>query len=406
MLGSVSPQRIVVAAALATVMTVPSLTQFALGSLAPLLTAEFHLTPAAFGVVTGTYYLAAAVLSPLMAGWVYRLGTRRALAVTVAVGWAGSLALAGSNALVAVLVSVFVAGAATAMANPATNVAISALPRPHAVLVGVKQSGVPAAALLAGAMLPAVAVAYGWRIAVLGCSLGFALALVATAMVPAQRPSATAAGHAQPIDGHVRRLAVFAGLMGCGMAASNVYLVLYAHQRVHLDVRLAGALLATIGLVAIVARIALTLVVERAWAPDLAGMRMLRVMAVTAVAATAMIALAPWLGVGVLWVGTVATGLSVAAFNGVAMLVVIRTTRRKATARASGLVQGAFFCGMLVSPPVFGLLVDVSGSYAYGWAWAALCLAVAAAIIPAARRSDRAGQRGDRGAGEVRGGGH
>lgn len=372
-----------VAAALATVMIVPSLTQFALGSLAPLLTSEFHLTPSTFGLVTGTYYLAAAVLSPLLARWLYRLGTRRSLVVTVLVGWVGSLALAGSQALAAVLVSVFVAGAATAMANPATNVVISTLPRPHAALVGVKQSGVQAAALLAGAMLPAVAVGYGWRTAVLGCSVGFAIGLAVIMLVPAaprtEEPAHETTGR---LSREVHRLGVFAALMGCGMAASNVYLVLFAHQRVHLDIRLAGALLAVMGLVAVVARIVLTQVVERTRSPERAGIHMLRAMAVLAVGATVLIATAPWLGLAALWAGAAITGLSVASFNGIMMFVVIRTTEKEATARASGLVQGAFFAGMLVSPPVFGLLVDLAGDYAYGWGWAAVCLAVGAVVLP------------------------
>lgn len=385
-LGQVSPQRIGIAAGLAVIMTVPSLTQFALGALAPFLTTEYHLTPSTLGMITSAYYLAAAVLSPVMGRWVNRLGTRGALLLTVALGWVGSLALASAPVFAVVLVSVFVGGAATAMANPATNVAISALPRPHAALVGVKQSGVQVAAFIAGAMLPVIAVGHGWRTAVLSCSVGFAVGLVAVLIMPLAKPSQVVvrtSGEPKPAAG-ARRLALFAGLMGCGIAATNVYLVLYAHVRTHMDVRLAGALLATVGFVAIGARIVFTLIMERASAPDLTGMRMLRAMAVVAVAATALVAFAPRLGTGVLWVGAVAIGMSAAAFNGVMMLVVIRTNKTS-TARTSGLVQSFFFGGLLVSPPVFGLLVDMTGSYTYGWAWAALCLMGAAGVIPSAR---------------------
>lgn len=386
-LGHVSPQRIGIAAGLAIIMTVPSLTQFALGALAPFLTAEYHLTPSTLGVVTSVYYLAAAVLSPLMGRWVNPLGTRGALLVTVALGWAGSLAFASAPVFAVMLVSVFVAGGATAMANPATNVAISALPRPHAALVGVKQSGVQVAASIAGAVLPVIAVGYGWRTAVLSCSVGFAVGLVAVLIMPLAKPSqvvSATSGEPKPTAG-ARRLALFAGLMGCGIAATNVYLVLYAHVSTHMDVRLAGALLATVGFVAIGARIVFTLVVERARAPDLTGMRTLRAMAVVAVAATALVAFAPRIGTAALWVGAVATGMSAAAFNGVLMLVVIRTSKTTSTARTSGLVQAYFFGGLLVSPPVFGFVVDMTGSYAYGWAWAALCLMGAATVIPSSR---------------------
>jgi MFS family permease len=388
-------RRVGTAAALAAIMIVPSLMQFALGTLGPFLTAEFGLSRVQLGLVTGAYYCAAAGLSPIMGYWVGALGARAAMMLTVVLAGLGVAGVSASTTLTAVLASVLVGGAATAVANPATNLAISALPRPHAVLIGVKQSGVQAAALIAGALLPAVALATDWRTAFLACAALCVLALPALAAAPGGVPQSRIRSpqHADSLS-NVTRLSIYSALMGAGMATMNTYLVLYAHERVNMAVGVAGSLVAVVGVCAVLGRINGAMVVERAASAERTGIRMLRRMSLAAVGATVVIALAERLGAAALWLGVVTIGLSAAAFNGVAMLVVIRTAKAGSVARASARVQGAFFGGLFLSPPVFGLLVDTLHSYTLGWAWTALCFGVAAKVM-STTKVDAAGARDD-----------
>lgn len=370
-------------------MVVPSLMQFALGTLGPFLTTDLSLSRSDLGLVTGCFYLAAAVGSPVMGRMADTVGARVASLITVTLAGLGVLVLSYSGSLLALLGGALVGGAASAIANPATNLAISTMPRPHAMLVGVKQSGVQAAAFLAGTLLPPIALATGWQGAFLACAALCALALPAAAAMPRAVPARPTVAARAPADGGagdggdatVIRLAVYAALMGAGIATTNTYLVLYAHERVGLGVDTAGALLAAVGLCSVLARITATMLVERAADPQRAGVRMLTGMSAAGIMATSAIALAQGLGPAAVWVGAIGIGLSASAFNGVAMMVVISTARSAAVARSSGRVQGAFFGGLFLSPPLFGLLVDATGAYAAGWSWTILCYCAATAVM-------------------------
>ncbi|UED87499.1 MFS transporter [Streptomyces profundus] len=376
---------------LAAVMVSASLTQFLLGALGPFLLAEFRLEPSALGLLTACYYLAAAGLSPLMGRLVAALGGVGGMLLSAGLGAAGTALLAGSTGLGWLIAGLLIAGAAAAAANPATNLVIVALPRPHGSLIGIKQSGVQAAAFLTGALLPAVALGLGWRAAVLcctgGCLLALALVLTRRAALGAGRPARRGAD-ARP--GRAARrpwltpLTGYAALMGAGAASVNTYLVVYGHQRLGLDIRVAGAQFALVGLVAVVARICLPLVADRSPGPAVRGLAMLRDLACGATVAALVIAGAPGAGPWALWVGAVLAGLSSASWNGIAMLVVVHDSRPDAVPAASARVQGAFFLGLMLSPLVFGGLLAGFGSYLAGWLWTAGCFLAA---IPLAHRA-------------------
>ncbi|MGH3664306.1 MAG: MFS transporter [Micromonosporaceae bacterium] len=375
------------ATALAFTMVVPSLMQFALGALGPLLTAEFDLSRSDLGLVTGFYYLAAAVFSPLMGRWVGFFGARVATALTVVLSIAGAASFAASGNLVWVVVSVLIGGAAGAMANPATNFAISALPQPHAMLIGVKQSGVQVGALLAGAALPSIALAFGWQAAFLACCAVGVVGVSSVAVMPAtarHRPPKLFRRSAVDV-GRVTWLSIYSALVGAGMATINTYLVLYAHEKAGISLSVAGAMLAALAVCAVLSRIASAMFVEAAASAVPAGIRMLRWMALVGFGSTVAIGLAELIGPTGLWLGATGVGFSAAAMNGVANLVVIRTAKAGAVGHASGRMQGSFFGGLLLGPPVFGWLVDSTGRYAVGWGLTAVCFAAAAVVASAAR---------------------
>lgn len=376
---------------LAAVMVSASLTQFLLGALGPFLLAEFRLGPSALGLLTACYYLVAAGLSPLMGRWVAALGGFGGLLLSVGLGAAGTALLAGSTALGWLVAGLLIAGGAAAAANPATNLVIVAMPAPHGPLIGIKQSGVQAAAFLTGALLPAVALGLGWRAAVLcctgGCLLTLPLVLTRRAALGGGRPARPRVP--RPSGGPARRpwlapLTGYAALMGAGAASVNTYLVVYAHQRVGLDVRVAGAQFALVGLVAVAARIGLPLLAERSARPATRGLAMLRDAACGATAAALVIAVAQGVGPWLLWAGAVLAGLSSASWNGLAMLVVVHDSHPDAVPAASARVQGAFFFGLMLSPLVFGGLLAGFDSYAPGWLWTGGCFLAA---VPLARRA-------------------
>ena len=93
----------------------------------------------------------------------------------------------------------------------------------------------------------------------------------------------------------------------------------------------------------------------------------LLVLAATSVAAQALIWVAAAAGEWVLWFGAAVFGATGASWNAVAMLAIVREVDAEGTGRASGIVQSAFYVGLVVTPVVFGASVDATGTYDAGW---------------------------------------
>jgi predicted MFS family arabinose efflux permease len=374
--------RVGFAATLLIALTAGGLMQFVLGVLAPFLTADLGLSRAQLGSLTTAFFAVGTVVSPFAGRLVDRVGGRATLLALFWVAAAGFAGMAAAAGYWTVLVAVGVAGIATALMNPVTNQLIVVhLPRgKQGVVTGVKQSGVQFGGFLAGAILPVTALAVGWRGAVLAVAAIGLVGVVATRLfVPAPPPAGehAAAGEPEaPVGSFVRWLAAYAFLMGAGVAAVGAFVVLYAVEVLGMSAGRAGLVTALIGAVGVVARILWGGAAERMRTSTVP----LLVLAVGSVVAQALVwgaaAAGPWL----LWVGAVAFGVTAGSWNAVGMLAIVREIDARSTGRASGVVQSAFYAGLVVCPILFGASVDVTGGYDLGWAGVTAAFAAATLV--------------------------
>lgn len=375
-------------ASLAATMGAASLMQFTVGALAPLIVVDLDLTRTRIGLLLSGYYLVAALTSPTL-GWVAeRLGHRAALRLVVLLALVGNLVVAALGGQLALAAGLLLSGLAVAAANPATNLALAALPPPHGALMGFKQSGFQVAAVVAGTLMPLTAGRFGWRSAFV-VAAGLAVAVLLS--LPGRRPpspSRSPAGVPGAAPGLVvgaprrntglRAFSAYAFFMGIGTANVGVYLALYGHEVLRLPVAQAGALVAVVGVAAVAARIGWSVVVERSRGCLGDERVVLRLLAVLATVAAVALLVAEDVGSWLVWPAAVALGASAAAWNGVVMLALLRNNAGSGLlGRASGAVQGAFFLGLATGPPVFGLIVDRFGDYSLAWAWTALSFVAA-----------------------------
>ena len=153
-----------------------------------------------------------------------------------------------------------VCGIAQALANPVTNLLIAERVEPafKAAVVGLKQSGVQVSALFAGALLPGLALGFGWRGA-LACLLLPALLLAV--LGPRVAPAASAR---KPLSLRVARptarLAVLMSIQLCvGVVLSSfvTFLGVFAAGQ-GMSATAIGGLIAGFGVMGIVARTLLT----------------------------------------------------------------------------------------------------------------------------------------------------
>lgn len=366
-------------------MTVSTFPQFALGVLGPLIMDDLTISRTALGALTTVLFLVSAVLSPVTGPLVDRLGGHRVLVALFVLAGAAFAALGLAPSLPWLLGAVSLAGLPNALGNPVTNALVASriAPGRQGVLMGVKQSGVQIGAFLSGSALPTVAVALGWRGAMLLSAGVAALALLTTPVaratpLPAASVDARDAPGAAPLAGFVFWLAGYALLMGAGVSAFIAYLPLYAVEELGLSVPVAGLAAAVVGLVGVGARIWWARHSERLARTQrslalLAGLSAVAQLGVWA-AATA----GPWL----LWVAVAGLGATAVAWNSVGMLAIVREVPH-ATGKASGVVLAAFYLGLAASPAAMGATVDRTGSYAAGWLTLAAVFALAAVLAGA-----------------------
>ena len=355
-------------------MTLPMLVLYAIGALGPQLVADLGVDRTELGVLPAAAFAVAAVLSLWAGRIVNRAGTRgagAALFLVVAVSFA-TMALAGGLGLL--IVAVATCGIAQALSNPVTNriIADRVPARARGTVVGIKQSGVQLAALVAGVGLPPIAAGWGWQ-AALACVPPVALAcLIATLRLPhaalgtARRPGAVGGRLLPAAPG--RALAWLLALqlcLGAGLAAVTTFVPLYAHQDLGASERHGALILAGFGVSGIVSRVLWTSVAGRRGDP-LGLQLMLALLATIAAGALWLSSAIPAGGLVLVWAGAIGVGATAVAANAVSMLSVINDRRFGPVGHASALASSGFFAGFVVSPPLAGLLADITG---FGGTW-------------------------------------
>jgi predicted MFS family arabinose efflux permease len=369
-------------------MAIATFPQFALGALGPVLVDDLDLSRAGLGSLSTAFFIVATPASSFVGHLGERMGGRRLLAALFAVATASLVSMAIAPSYPWLLVAVGLGGLAIAASNPSTNALIAAhLPSGRrGAVVGLKQSGVQVGSFIAGAALPGLALAIGWRSTVLLVAVLSGAGLVAAVAVVPRDPVTT--GRRREAGGPstvVRWLVPYAFFMGAGVSATTAYLALYANETLGMSEAAAGALLAVVGAVGIVARILWGRAAERR--PTIAGP--LAVLTIAALASVALVWLAAYAGAWLVWPAAVGVGATAAAWNSVGMLAIVRETAGRGTSRASGHVLTGFYAGLLVMPIAFGALVDTTGTYSPAWGLTLITLAVALALTLAWQRSGR-----------------
>jgi predicted MFS family arabinose efflux permease len=306
-------------------------------------------------------------------------GGRTTLLLELGLGATAIIGLAFSPSFAVLLGFTLLAGLCSGASNPATNkVLVETVEAGRRGLVtGIKQSGEMVAVVACGVALPVVAVSLGWRLAL---AVPVVVPVLAMAVVPLVVPRRTVPSVTRtvvtPLAPGVAWLAVYAGFMGVAGNSVITYLPLYAQEAIGMPVTLAGAVLALTGTVAIVGRIIWAELAERSG--DFG--RVLAIAALLAMASAASMWLAGVLDTpALLWLGAAGWGASLLSFASVAMVAVMAISTPDAAGRASGVVLTGFSIGLMIGPPVFGLLTDLTDAYDAGLAVVMLVLLAAAA---------------------------
>jgi ACS family hexuronate transporter-like MFS transporter len=354
------------------VQTAASFGNQAISPLAPFLVDDLGLARADVGLlVTATYFGASFVL--VVAGSLSdRFGVRALflLGMTLAGLPLALASVAPSYVWLLVLMALYGVGNGFAL-PPTTRAIVEWFPnRNRGLAMGVKQTGVALAGMICGLTVPSLGQALGWRgtILILGAVTVVSGVLAWIAYRDRQDHGAGGTRATRPGLGTVlgnRNLLLLGGvtLLLAGVQLSLVgFLVLFLNERVGMSVAEAGLLLALTQAGGIVGRIGWGVVSDTL----LDGRRkpIMALIGMLAMASSLVLALTGPETPRVVLVLTLAVaGISAVGWNGINMTFVAELAGRQASATAAGMNLTASYLGIMILPPIFGLLVDLTGSY-------------------------------------------
>ena len=335
------------------------------------------------GIVTALIFVAATCGAFFSGGVIARVGALRMSQFSLMMCGTGIALMASSNSWLVAL-GALVMGLGYGPVTPSSS-AILADRTPERIrsfIFSLKQTGVPIGGALAGAIVPALIVAFGWRVSAL--SVGLACVALAAAIQPYRavvdlaqhfvlpRKPASLLEPLRLVLAHPRlREMAFASCTYSGMQAClSTFLVVYLTQRIGFSVPVAGAVLATAMAAGIIGRISWGVVADK-WVKPRALLGMLGVTMSVGAALTALFT-GTWPLAAILAVSS-AYGATAIGWNGVYLSEVARIAPPGKAGAATGASLAMTYTGVVVLPMLFWAIVTLSDSYAAAYVVAA-CL--------------------------------
>lgn len=374
-----------------------------LPAMAPAAARALGVSSALVGVYVALCYLAAMLASLASGALVRRLGAIR-MSQYGLLACAAGLLLCALPWLPATALGALCIGVGYGPITPASSHLLARTTPAHrmALVFSVKQTGVPLGGMLAGALVPGLALWLGWQGALV------AVAAACAACAPLAQPLrreldtdrepgggvvalATLLAPVRMVLSHapMRALTVCSFLFSAVQVSVTAYMVTYLNQSVGLSLLAAGAALSVSQLAGVAGRIAWGMVSDRGLGPR----PTLMLLALLMIAGSLLMALAQagWPTV-LLWAVVALLGASAIGWNGVYLATIARQAPQGQAGAATGGTLLFTFMGVVCGSPAFGWIASGSGSYRIAFAALAVPAALALALLVwRARQAQREG---------------
>jgi ACS family hexuronate transporter-like MFS transporter len=354
-----------------------ALSVLAVAPLAPFLLESMALSRVQVGLFLPAVYLGG-VLMALPAGWLTdRLGVRATLGLGQVIIGVMVMLATFTWSLPTFLGCLVVAGFGFSVLNPSTGKAVIEWfpPRRRGFAMGIKQTGLTLGGLIAALTMPPLALHLGWRHAL---ATAGALSLLSAALVAVIYRTPAAAVAARPTEWprvaelgmFLRRpgvVIVFLSGLALSIAQSAVlaYLALYAKETFAVSAVAAGQFLALAQVGGTGSRLAWGAISDRFFG----GRRRPGVMinALIGAAAYALLALGERLPTPLAVPLAVVAGAGAFGWVGLYLALVAEIGGVRYAGLLTGVAVAFSWSGVLVGPPIFGLVLQATGSYTAPW---------------------------------------
>ncbi|MFH0811704.1 MAG: MFS transporter, partial [Pseudomonadota bacterium] len=360
--------------------------------LAPFLQDDLHLKHVQIGMLNSVFFLGAFFLSIPMGWLVDRIGVYWTMAAGQLILGSFILAISLAHSYTMICAYLLLAGMGHATINPSTGKAVMDwFPiKGRATAMGAKQTGLPVGGALAAATLPALALAFGWRKAFVISGAVSMLSVLPCLLFYREPDQKKQLNNGEPINlrtlGEMfkdRNLVLLSCLMMIFVSLQSsleTYLLLFCKDSLMYPVVTAGYFLSLAHLGGVVGRLG--------WGPMsdffFRARRKVVLMIIGSLSSALCLLflfLSPrfpfWcVGVLVFVLGTCAIG-----WNGIYLTLVAELAGRGREGMAIGTSLTIVFIGVLFGPPLFGYIVDTTGSYDDAWIIFSLMMVVATVPI-------------------------
>ncbi|ASK62502.1 MFS transporter [Virgibacillus phasianinus] len=368
-------------------------------SLAPLgllIGADLSLSMAQIGMLPAALFLGQSLAAIPIGYFTDLVGSRRVLLMLSLCLGLSFLLMTLSSAFVVVLVLITLGGIGYGSMHPASNRGIIYwfTAKKRGTAMGIKQMGVTFGSALSALLLLPLASEWGWRPVLLGASMllivvGF-LAFLFYKDPPPEKVSAgiTSKEPSQLLPSiyalfkHKALILISICAMGLngGQMALNTYLVLFAYEQLGINLVLSGILLVISEVSGSFGRIIWGMISDRLFN----GKRIIVLIIISFFSILLSLTVA-FLPTGTsFWVMaliTVFLGFCMSGFNGIWMNTATELVPREQSGIASGFSITLGSLGVIVSPPLFGLIVDKTGSFMFGWLFLAVVMTMVIAVL-------------------------
>jgi sugar phosphate permease len=276
-----------------------------------------------------------------------------------------------------------IAGAASAAATPAGGRLVMAAfpPRRHGLALGVRQTGIPLGGLIATATLPSLAHAAGWRWALVAAGALTAAFVLPLLRVDLERGTGSSGGGPSPgRDRDVRLLTLWGSLVVVGQYALLAFLALDVHDATGRSLASASVLVVVAQIAGILGRLGWGALSDRGEKPR--RKPMLLVLTSTGLVAAIALATVPRTAPFVVLMAVAAlAGASLVGFQGLWVTMLAEISPPDRVGATTGFAITFTVTAVMLTPPVLGLVADVTGTYRA--IWAVLSGLLALAFVPA-----------------------
>lgn len=358
--------------------------------LAPFLQSEFHLKHVEIGMLASFFFLGAIIFSIPMGWLVDRIGVYWILALGQLVLGSFIFFISFANSFLIICGLLLFAGMGHSTINPATGKAVMAWfsYRGRATAMGFKQTGIPIGGALAAATLPILALSMGLkRTFVVAGGVSLFSVLLCLLIYRESREKETPIV-LQPLRVASllemfknRNLMILSGVAIIFIFLQftvETYVLLFCKERLLYPVITSGYLLSLTHLGGMTGRLTWGSLSDFFFG----GRRkivLIMIGGLSSVICLFFVFVSPAFPVWSVTLLVFFFGFCAIGWNGIYLTLVAELVGRERAGMATGVSLTISFSGALFGPPLFGYIVDVTGSYAYAWLVFAFIMGLAAA---------------------------